>query len=60
MNNSSLTQEKNNFFFFVCLIKNPTSSLILGSAINQIKLKHNIVFVNNLVNIDINNIYNFG
>ena len=48
MNSSSSTREKG-LFMYVCLINKLSSSPTLGLIIKQTNLKHNNVFVNNLV-----------
>ena len=44
-------ESRKNLFIFICLVNKLSSNLTLGSIIKQIKLKHNNVFVNKLVNI---------
>ena len=41
---------KKNLLMFVCLINELRSNPTLDSIIKRVKLKHNNIFVNNLVN----------
>ena len=41
---------KKNLLMFVCLINELRSNPTLGSIIKRVKLKHNNIFVNNLIN----------